>query len=73
MRYGIEYEDYRERLMTQVENADGIGIMKDGCALAEAVLHAMSQLEAHKRADTLSPDTAGDLLDDLRHIVAGVL
>ena len=66
-------EQYREQLITQVENADGIGIVKDGCALAEAVMHAMAQLDRHKRADTLTPDTAGDLLDDIRYIVAGVL
>jgi hypothetical protein len=73
MRYGIEYEDYCTRLLSQLDQGETAAVESDACALAEAVLHAMSQLEAHKRADTLSPDTAGDLLDDLRHIVAGVL
>ena len=73
MRHGIEYEDYRKRLASQLDKGLIGEAEGDACCLAEAVLHAMAELDRHKRADTLTPDTAGDLLDDLRHIVAGVL
>lgn len=69
----IDLEQYRERLSAQLDNGDSDEIEGDACALATAVLHAMEQLAKHKRADSLTPDTAGDLLDDLRHLVAGVL
>lgn len=69
----VYLEEYRERLNAQLDNGDSDGIEHDACALAAAVAHAMTQLAAHKRANTLTPDTAGDLLDDLRHLIAGVL
>ena len=69
----VYIEEYRERLNAQLENGDSDGIEHDACALAAAVAHAMTQLAKHKRADSLTPDTAGDLLDDLRHLIAGVL
>lgn len=68
-----DLRDYRARLVAQLDNNDHDGILHDCCALAVAVAHAKSELSRHKRAKTLTPDTAADLLDDLRHLLAGVL
>lgn len=68
-----DLRDYRARLVTQLDHDDHEGIFDDGLKMATAIMHVKSELTRHKRAKTLTPDTAGDLLDDLRHLIAGVL
>lgn len=69
----LELRLLRHRVTEQLRQGDYLDLTDDVLALASGVLAALDALDRARHSDGLTADAAGDLADDVRHLVAVVL